>query len=279
MYENRSRCQFAAKFMPSLLSEAQKENHVNMCQGLQERLETDPEFFSKVITGDEMWVYGYHQKTKQDLSQWRSSSSPCPQKVRQVCWNVKYTLVGFSIFARLCIFFEKANPKLTAHTDTWHLQENVQCKVESGIYIVSPPWLCTCWVYFAYQASLWLKSNVNAHPTYSHDLVPWDFLLISELELALKGRNYSTINLFTSHRMCVDSFHLRPLSIEHVPVFLQAASALSNHDVVHSTDHDLVQCFSSAGPRPHTGPWHQLYRATRGSPGICHFSFLSIFHE
>jgi len=85
MYENRSRCQFAAKFMPSLLSEAQKENHVNMCQGLQERLETDPEFFSKVITGDEMWVYGYHQKTKQDLSQWRSSSSPCPQKVRQVC--------------------------------------------------------------------------------------------------------------------------------------------------------------------------------------------------
>ena len=23
----------------------------------------------------------------------------------------------------------------------------------------------------------------------------------------------------------------------------------------------------------------QLYRAARGSPGICHFSFLSIFHE
>jgi len=28
-----------------------------------------------------------------------------------------------------------------------------------------------------------------------------------------------------------------------------------------------------------TGPWHQLYRAARGSPGICHFSFLSNFHE
>ena len=24
------------------------------------------------------------------------------------------------------------------------------------------------------------------------------------------------------------------------------------------------QCFSTAGPRPGTGPWHQLYRATRG---------------
>jgi len=36
----------------------------------------------------------------------------------------------------------------------------------------------------------------------------------------------------------------------------------------------LDQCFSTAGPRPGTGPWHQLYRAARGSPRICHFSFL-----
>jgi hypothetical protein len=41
----------------------------------------------------------------------------------------------------------------------------------------------------------------------------------------------------------------------------------------------LEQCFSTAGPRPGTGPWHQLYRAARGSPAICHFSFLSNFHK
>ena len=41
----------------------------------------------------------------------------------------------------------------------------------------------------------------------------------------------------------------------------------------------LEQCFSTAGPRPGTGPWHQLYRAARGSPGICHLSFLGNFHE
>ena len=38
----------------------------------------------------------------------------------------------------------------------------------------------------------------------------------------------------------------------------------------------LEQRFSTAGPRLGTGPWHQLHRAARGSPGICHFSFLSI---
>ena len=41
----------------------------------------------------------------------------------------------------------------------------------------------------------------------------------------------------------------------------------------------LGQCFSTAGPRPGTGTWHQLYRAASGSTGLCHFSFLSIFHE
>jgi len=36
----------------------------------------------------------------------------------------------------------------------------------------------------------------------------------------------------------------------------------------------LNQCFSTAGPRPGTGPWHQLYQAARASSGICHFIFL-----
>ena len=43
--------------------------------------------------------------------------------------------------------------------------------------------------------------------------------------------------------------------------------------------YDIFQCFSTARPRPGIGPWHHLYGAARGSPGICHFSFLSIFHE
>ena len=41
----------------------------------------------------------------------------------------------------------------------------------------------------------------------------------------------------------------------------------------------LEQCFSTAGRRPGAGSRHQLYRAARGSPVICHFSFLSNFHS
>jgi hypothetical protein len=39
----------------------------------------------------------------------------------------------------------------------------------------------------------------------------------------------------------------------------------------------LHQCFSTAETLSGTGPWHQFYRAARGSPGSCHFSVLSIF--
>jgi hypothetical protein len=41
----------------------------------------------------------------------------------------------------------------------------------------------------------------------------------------------------------------------------------------------LAQCFSTAVPRPGIFPWHQIYRAAKGSPGICYFNFLSIFHN
>ena len=36
--------------------------------------------------------------------------------------------------------------------------------------------------------------------------------------------------------------------------------------------HCIYQCFWTAGPRPRTGPWHQLYRAARGSPRIIIFN-------
>jgi hypothetical protein len=39
----------------------------------------------------------------------------------------------------------------------------------------------------------------------------------------------------------------------------------------------VEQCFSTAGPRPGTGPCLQLYRDPRSSIWICHFSFLSNF--
>jgi hypothetical protein len=61
----------AAKFMPRLLTDDQKQNELEISMKLKERVRNDPEFISKVITGDETWIYGYDPETKQRLSQWK----------------------------------------------------------------------------------------------------------------------------------------------------------------------------------------------------------------
>jgi len=48
----------AAKFVSRLLTPEQKEHRVAICQELRRRALDDPSFTSRVITGDESWVYG-----------------------------------------------------------------------------------------------------------------------------------------------------------------------------------------------------------------------------
>jgi histone-lysine N-methyltransferase SETMAR len=85
----------AAKFVPRLLSNDQKEHRVAVCRELRDQARDDPNFISKVITGDESWVYGYDPETKQQSSQWKSPNSPRPKKARQVRNNVKSMLIFF----------------------------------------------------------------------------------------------------------------------------------------------------------------------------------------
>ena len=86
----------AAKFMPRLLTEEQKQNRVSqsISQELLDRSNTDENFLKNVITGDETWVYGYDDETKVQ-SQWVGKSSPRPKKSRQCRSNVKVMLIVF----------------------------------------------------------------------------------------------------------------------------------------------------------------------------------------
>ena len=73
----------AAKFVPRLPTPEQKKDRVAICQELSHRALDVPSFMSRVITGDESWVYGYDSETKQQSSQWKSSGYPRPKKARQ----------------------------------------------------------------------------------------------------------------------------------------------------------------------------------------------------
>ena len=59
----------AAKLVPRLMTSDQLAHHVQVCQDLLDHSENDKEFLSKIITGDESWVYGYDVETKVQASQ------------------------------------------------------------------------------------------------------------------------------------------------------------------------------------------------------------------
>jgi hypothetical protein len=85
----------AAKFVPRLLSQEQKEFRAEVAQHLLETANSDPDFLKKVITGDESWVYGYDPETKAQSSRWKSPESPRPKKALQSRSNVNAMLTVF----------------------------------------------------------------------------------------------------------------------------------------------------------------------------------------
>ncbi|CAB3260001.1 unnamed protein product [Arctia plantaginis] len=78
----------AAKFVPKLLNFEQKQRRMEVAQESLNEVNNDAELLKCVITGDEIWVYGYDVETKAQSSQWRHFGSPRPKKARQVRSNV-----------------------------------------------------------------------------------------------------------------------------------------------------------------------------------------------
>jgi len=70
----------ATKFMPRILTADQRQRRVNVCTELRQLASDDENFLSRVITDDESWVYVYDPETKQQTSQWKSSTSSRPKK-------------------------------------------------------------------------------------------------------------------------------------------------------------------------------------------------------
>jgi len=83
-----------AKFVPCVLTENQKANHVNISQELLDRVSVDENFLKTIVTGDETWVYDV--ETKAQSSQWVGQVSPRPKKARMSRPNMNVMLLVFS---------------------------------------------------------------------------------------------------------------------------------------------------------------------------------------
>jgi len=68
--------------VPKNLTIEQKVNRRDVCLDLLDRLEREPEFYSRVITGDESWILEYDPETKRQSREWHIANSPRPKKTR-----------------------------------------------------------------------------------------------------------------------------------------------------------------------------------------------------
>jgi len=79
LLEDLSIRRVVAKLVPRLRRDEkreQREHPVQACLELQNKLQAGPEIFSKIMTSDETWCYGYYHNIKQQSSQWKSLHSP-----------------------------------------------------------------------------------------------------------------------------------------------------------------------------------------------------------
>jgi len=154
-----------------------------VCTELQEAVRHDSNFLSRIITGDESWVYGYDPETKQQSMQWKTTPSPQPKKARQVRSNIKTILINF-VDIRGNVYKEIVPPNQTVNGKFYckvlrQLRENVRRKWPEM-------WKNGNWLLHHDNApahtslvvrEFLTKNNVTSvpHPAYSPDLAPCDF--------------------------------------------------------------------------------------------------------
>ena len=188
------------KFVPRLLTPEQKEHRVAIGKELRQRAVGDPSFMSRVITGDERWVYGYYSETKQQSSQWKSQGSPRPKKARQRLSSTKSVLILF-FDIRGIVHHEFVPEGQTVNAEFYC---NVLRRLKEDIRRKRPVLCCVGkWLLHDYNAPfhralvtrefLARKGIITLpHPPYSPDLAPCDFFF-PKIKLQLKGRRFHRV--------------------------------------------------------------------------------------
>ena len=66
----------SAKFVPRQLTTDQMESRMMVNGDLFEKSTQDPTFLTKIVTGDESWVFAYDPETKMQSAERHTTSSP-----------------------------------------------------------------------------------------------------------------------------------------------------------------------------------------------------------
>jgi len=95
LVEDLRKQKICSSFVPHSLTPEQKDQRIAACQDLIATADSDPDFFKKIVTGDEMWCSAYDPTTKCQSAAWVRETLPWPKKLRFQKSRVKTMLVIF----------------------------------------------------------------------------------------------------------------------------------------------------------------------------------------
>jgi hypothetical protein len=86
--------QTAAKFMPRLQTDYQKQHQLQVSVEIKEQVRNDPDFLCAVVTVDGSWIFGYNHETKQQFQKEGTIFTPAEES-EQVTSSVQSVLIYF----------------------------------------------------------------------------------------------------------------------------------------------------------------------------------------
>ena len=184
-----------AKMVPKNLTTEQKANRKDVCLDLLDRLEREPEFFSRVFKGDESWILEYDPETKRQSWKWHTAKSPSPKKARMSKFKVKAMFILF--FGSQGIVHKEFVPPGQTVNQTFYRE--VLERLRKRVARVRPS-IARTWVLHHDNAPCHTAVSINEflaekiipvvpQPPYSPDLSLCDFFLFPRLKNHLKGRH------------------------------------------------------------------------------------------
>jgi len=95
LVEDLRKRKICSRFFPRSLTPEHKDRRTAACRDLIATADSDPDFFKKILTGDETWCFAYDPTTKRQSAAWVGETSPRPKKLRFQKHRVKNVLVIF----------------------------------------------------------------------------------------------------------------------------------------------------------------------------------------
>jgi len=78
--EDLRKRKICSRFIPHSLTPEQKDRRTAACRDLIATADSDPDFFKKIVTGDETWCFAYDPTIKRQTAAWVAETSQRPKK-------------------------------------------------------------------------------------------------------------------------------------------------------------------------------------------------------